>query len=56
MKGNEIFELREENIWFYLKKIFSLNTLFSIIAVSFVLLHEKIYEKFNIPIDEKKQN
>ena len=39
-----------------MKKVFSLNTLFSIIAVSFVVLHEKIYEKLNIPKEERKND
>lgn len=39
---------------YYVKKILSLNTLFSIIAVAFVLLHEKIYERLNFPKEDDK--
>jgi uncharacterized protein (DUF3820 family) len=39
MTGSEVFDFPEENLLYYIKKVFSLNTLFSIIAVSFVLLH-----------------
>jgi uncharacterized protein (DUF3820 family) len=53
MTGNEVFEFPEEDLLYYLKKVFSLNTLFSILAVAFVLLHEKIYEKLNFPKEEE---
>lgn len=54
MTGTEVFDFPEENLVYYLKKIFSINTLFSILAVAFVLLHEKIYERLNIPKEEGK--
>jgi hypothetical protein len=56
MTGNEVFDFPEENLWYYFKKVFSFNTLFSIIAVSFVVLHEKIYEKLNLPKEDKKND
>lgn len=53
MTGSEVFDFPEENLLYYFKKVFSLNTIFSIVAVSFVLLHEKIYEKLNFPKEKE---
>jgi hypothetical protein len=38
-----------------MSEVFSLNTLLSLMAVTFVMLHEKIYQKLNFSRDDKKE-
>ena len=46
MTGNEVFEYPEENLSYYLSKVFSFNTLISIFLVLYLAGQGKIAEFF----------
>jgi hypothetical protein len=59
MKGDEVFDFPAENFLFYLKKLYSLKSVISILAVLILIYHEKIYIKLNlvkVEIEEKDKN